>query len=366
MSPAPIVLLVAATLATSLSGCAAGQVSPLIAVSAEHCGAGWTQPHSGQQTFVVTNDDIASGELYLTDAKSGDVYAYVDDLAPGSRANLSIDLGSGHYAFRCAISDRGVATGPTVTVGGHVAGGPAPVAPVSEQDLIPLTQQYQGWVSGRLAQLQPMVAALDADIRAGDYATARADWVAAHDAWSQLGAAYDAFGDDGTAIDGTADSLPLGDADPAFTGFHRVEYGLWHGEAVNTLVRFADRLETDVAQLAGDFGGRQIEPLDLSIRAHEIVEDALRLDLDGTTDYGSGSTLATVDAELTGTTVILDLLKPILRSRYPGLAQTDRDLAIAQSDVRANAAHPLVVADISRLAADLAPVASICEPRRTS
>ncbi len=96
------------------------------------------------------------------------------------------------------------------------------------------------------------------------------------------------------------------------------------------------------------------------------MEDGLRFDLDGTTDYGSGSTLATVGAELAGTAVLLDLLKPILRPRYPGLDQTEHDLEVAQADVHAAATRTLVVADISRLAADLAPVASICEPRRTS
>ena len=35
------------------------------------------------------------------------------------------------------------------------------------------------------------------------------------------------------AIDGSPDGLPDGVNDPSFTGFYRIEYGLWHGQSAS-------------------------------------------------------------------------------------------------------------------------------------
>ena len=44
-----------------------------------------------------------------------------------------------------------------------------------------------------------------------------------------------AFGDADGVINGTDAGLPGGVHDPDFTGFHRIEYGLWHGESTRSL-----------------------------------------------------------------------------------------------------------------------------------
>ncbi|MGI8879915.1 MAG: hypothetical protein ACR2KJ_05245 [Jatrophihabitans sp.] len=135
-----------------------------------------------------------------------------------------------------------------------------------------------------------------------------------------------------------------------------------------------------MAGLVAQFRDAQIDPLDVSIRAHEITENAVQFELTGETDFGSHSNLDTVDANLTGTRQVLYLLRPLLTNRYAALAQLDAMLQRAQRDVRAQhvaggwtpalqlARSPRehIDADLSQLTALLAPVATICEPRRTS
>ena len=168
--------------------------------------------------------------------------------------------------------------------------------------------------------------------------------------------------------------------DRGFTGFHRVEYGLWHGEAAASLRTPADALATAVGKLQAVFGPAQLDPLQLSIRAHEITENALQLELTGETDEGSHSNLATVAANLQGTREVLSIIKPLLASRYPQLPAVESDLASTESDLqglRTAAGFPALSAlsrtqreridsDLSELAERLAPIATILEPRRAS
>lgn len=345
-----------------------------VLASVDRCGSGWTDPKPGPQHLVIHNTDTRAGEVYLTDAKTGDVYAEVDPLGAGTTQTLDITLGGGSYAFRCAMEDEQTVTGPTVTIAGTASGAAAPVASVGQADLLVATHDYQTYVLGRLPVLAAAVGALQADVARDDLAAARADWLPAHLEYERLGAAYGAFGDLDGAINGLPSGLAQGVDDPSWTGFHRLEYGLWHGQDAATLRPLADGLAASVAQLQRDFATEQIDQLTFALRAHEITENALQFELTGRTDFGSGSNLQTVAADLDGTETVLRILEKVLSPRYPPYAQT---LALVQkTGQEAAASAPLaslttaqrehVDAEVSQLAEDLAPVASILEPRRAN
>jgi iron uptake system component EfeO len=375
---------IAAAVGATVSACsgshppAAGQPTP-IQVSVSACGQGWSNPVAGPQEFVLTDTDSRAGEVYLTQAGTGAVYAYVDPLGPGGSASMRVTLGGGRYAFRCAMADSDVIEGPTVTIPGAAAG-QQPVRPVSQADLIGPDKSYQAYVLGRLPVLAALVGTLRTDLGRGDLAAARADWLPAHLEYERLGAAYGAFGAADGAINGLPDGLPGGVRDPGFTGFHRLEYGLWHRAPAAELRAVGAALAGAVAGLRADFGAAQLDPLEVSIRAHEITENALQFELTGQSDLGSGSGLATVRANLDGTGEVLAILRPLLVTRYAGLAATDaaldrarRDLDRQHRDGRWTALAALsrtdrqrIDADISELTERLAPVATICEPRRLS
>jgi iron uptake system component EfeO len=292
---------------------------------------------------------------------------------------MSVNLGSGAYEFRCAIDDKGVFIGPSVVVPGSVPRPVPAVKPVSQPQLIAPTVKYTKYVYGRLPMLAKQVATLRADIATRKRAKAKTDWLAAHLTYESLGAAYGAFGELDGSINGTARGLRAGVASKDFTGFHRIEYGLWHGQKLSALAPFAARLAKDVGSLQRTLANSLIEPLELTIRAHEITENALQFELNGKTDYGSHSNLATISANLAGTKVALDVLKPLLRPRYPATNATYLQLATTTSLVNSYAKHGAwprlgslprlqreqVNAAISRLTELLAPVATILEPRIT-
>ncbi|MTD56786.1 EfeM/EfeO family lipoprotein [Amycolatopsis sp. RM579] len=351
---------------------------PVITVSRSACGQGWTEPKPGPQTFQVRNTGSVTAEADLVDPATGTIFGEVEGIGPGTTRTMQVTLGNGTYAFRCTPEETDPITGPSVTVtGGAERAGPA-VVPVSRNDLLGPLRDYKAYVGAGLDTLAADTDAVRRAVRSGDRAAGETAWLKAHLSYERLGAAYDAFGDTDGAINGTADGLPGGTADPGFTGFHRLENGLWRGEDLAALGPVADRLDSDVHGLRDGFAELQIDPNDLGLRAHEIMENTLQFELTGHTDYGSGTTLATALANLDGTRAVLNVLRPLLSTRL-SLSDVDNWLDRAERAIRAAqrpdgswppvAGSPLpqrekIDGAVSGLVERLAPIAAIAEPRR--
>lgn len=342
------------------SAAAAGS-PPQITVSRSQCGQGWTDAKTGRQTLVVRNTGDASAEVDLVEVGSDKVYGEVEGLGPNTSAPMDVQLGAGRYAIRCLTEDTDAITGPTVTLAGSVQGGPA-VVPVTKNDMLPLVKQYEAAVAGGVADLVVKTDKLRADVDAGNLTAARADWLRAHLAYNSLGAAYDAFGDFADKIDGSG------------AGFHPLERGLWHQVSAAALKPVADRLAADVHGLQDDLPNDQVDPNDLGLRAHEIMENALQFELTGENDQGSGTSLNTALANLNGTAKVLAILDPVLEPRYPELPEVRqwearvRTLLIAHQNIPVDrldrSTREKLDGAVGELLEKLAPVAAICDVRR--
>ncbi|MFE2512803.1 EfeM/EfeO family lipoprotein [Streptomyces naganishii] len=382
-APAAVVVIVVALLVLgrtshSSRNTAAGPPHTLVEVSPGHCGRGWDDPRPGVQVFDLRNTSDQAADVYLEDPGSRAVYGEAEGIGPGTTRALTVRLGKGAYALRCVPEDADAVMGPTVRVDRGVRG-PAAVA-VTVHDLIPPAIAYQKWVAGGLDETVRLTGALRAAVDRGDLAAARRAWLPAHLQYERLGAAYDAFGAADRRINGTDAGLPRGVHDPSFTGFHRVEYGLWHGEAARTLRAPAAGLVKAVTTLRDDWAQNRMDPAQLGLRAHEILENTVQFELTGRTDYGSGSSLATARANLDGTREVLTRLRPLLATRYAQLPGLEREMNGAQSllDGFRHGGQWTRPAELSRadrektdavlgdLVERLASVATLCDPRRTS
>ncbi|MGC9537570.1 EfeM/EfeO family lipoprotein [Streptomyces sp. UG1] len=348
-----------------------------VEVSPGHCGRGWDHPVSGVQVFDVRNTSDGPAEVYLEDPKSQAVYGELEDIGPGTTRPLTVRLGKGAYAFKCVPDDADAVTGPTVRVTtGH--GGPA-AAPVTEHDLIPPALAYQKWVGSGLDDVVRLTSALRDAIDRGDLAGARAAWLPAHLEYERLGAAYEAFGDADGEINGTDAGLAGGVQDKDFTGFHRIEYGLWHGRSAAGLRTPAADLVKAVTGLRDTWAQARMDPAQLGLRAHEILENTVQFELTGRTDYGSGTNLATARANLDGTREVLSRLHSLLTTRYADLPGLESELDHAQGTLDgfrhgdewtplarlSRAQREVVDAALDDLVERLASVATLCDPRRT-
>jgi iron uptake system component EfeO len=380
-----VLIVVGAVVVIVLPGSTASTTAApnTITVSRSACGQGWTAPAGGAQTLTFTNADSDNAEVDVVGvggANNGKVYGELEGLGADTSAPMRVTLGPGTYAVRCLIEDTDPITGPSVHVGGTATGNTAAV-PVTNNDLLGPLKAYQAYLTTGIATLVGQTDTLDAAVKSGNLNLARTDWLPAHLTYETLGAAYDAFGDYDGEINGSTAGLPGGVDDPRFTGFHRVEYGLWHGASAASLATVTDQLDGFVHGLRTALPTIEPQALDLGLRAHEIMENALQFELTAKTDEGSGTNLATADANLTGDREVISVLRPLLATRYPQLSDVDTWSARFQALVEAQRAPDGTWTPISQLAQAtreklngtlgqlvelLAPVAAIAEPRRVS
>jgi iron uptake system EfeUOB component EfeO/EfeM len=364
-------IALAAVFAVAVAGCGSGGAADdVLSMNSASCGGAWSLAAPGWHTFTLHNANTVGGEVDLIDPATNGVYAEYASFGVGTTVTMSLDVGSGKYAFRCLFDDQDPMTGPTEAVPGHAAG-QAAIVPVTFNDLIAPDKQYHDYVQTGLATLARETVALDDDVRGGDLAAAREDWLTAHLQYETLGAAYDAFGDFDDEIDERADAL--GVTNPKWTGFYRIEYGLWHGQSAAELLPYTGKLASAVAALLKSWPQTEIPLLDIGLRTHEVLENALQFQLSGHDDYGSHTVIDTTLVNITGTRELLSVLQPLLASRYSGLPAVSTDLSRLQSllePVRGEAIGALPTATRQALDAacgqalqDLAPIASITEPR---
>jgi iron uptake system component EfeO len=341
------------------------------------CGGTWALSSPGWHTFELYNANTVGGEIDLINPATGGVYSELDDFGPGTTTPMGLDLGSGKYAFRCLFDDATPITGPTVTVAGHAKGASA-IVPITFNDLVGPDKAYQAYVDTGLKVLAGQTATLASDVQGGNLTAARRDWLTAHLQYETLGAAYDAFGNFDDEIDGRADAL--GETNPKWTGFYRLEYGLWHGQSAAELKPYATGLAANVNALLASWPSTQVPLIDIALRVHEILENALEFQLTGHDDYGSGTTLATVQANITGTRELLSLLHPLLVTRYTGLPLVytwlDRLQTLVDAEHLPNGTWVPVSgltqpqqqeldAACSQVLQELSPIPTIAEPRNT-
>ena len=187
--------------------------------------------------------------------------------------------------------------------------------------------EYRAYVAGKLSTLRPQVATLSAAIGSGDVAKARSAWLSAHLTWLEIGqddGAYGCFGALGGEIDGLAAGHPRGTSDPGFTGFHRIEFDLWTKRDLAAAAHDTATLEHLLAQLvkvplstylpatANGIGNWLLRP-------HEVLEDALRDSLSADDNYGSGTDLASITADVAAVRTLLRELEPALVQVAPHL-----------------------------------------------
>ena len=317
--------LAAGVTIAALPAAASGTVNA-VTVSRTECAPEFTSADSGNQTFTVANNSGLAGEINLDNA-AGAVVGEIETLGPGTSAPLSADLGGGTYTFVCLMGSQAATDSQTVQVTATTkTAGPTPVAvkPVTLKELTPPNDLYQKYAAAQLTDLAADVKKLQQDLRKGDIAQAKKDWLPAQQAWERVGASYDSFGDLGLAVDGLAGGLPDGVNDKGFAGLHRLEYGLWAGQPAKELLPVASVLAKNVVTVqrnltTDDLAG---DPTQLPLRVHEIIEEALRDHLSGVDDYAAGAAYAMTYADTQVDRVVLGDEAALINARDPGLVAT--------------------------------------------
>ncbi len=347
-----------------------------VTVTDTSCADDWVDPATGATVYTVSNTSSHAVDVEIVLTASNAVVAEIEVLGPGTTRNLPAMLGSAAYHWTCVYAGAATTTSPSRTAVGPPAAVAAAIVPATEAELAPVLAEYRAYVDRQLDLLNQQVQALNRAVSGGDRAAAKNSWRSAYLTYHRIGAAYDAFGDAGAAVDGLATGLPAGVRDPGFVGFHRIEMDLWGGRSLSATVDETGAMVAAVKALYAQLPSFTFDPGDVTTRAHEIVEDTIRFVLTSESDYGSGSGYPTAQADLAGDRVLVDLLAPLLSVRDRTLvAAIHQDMDVLQHALATAvtsgssvadappAIRQLVNAATSQLAETLAPIPDLLEIR---
>ena len=156
-------------------------------------------------------------------------------------------------------------------------------------------------------------------VKSGNLERASALYVSTRVAYRRIEPVAGRFADLDTAIDAPAAYFEKREEDLGFTGFHRIEYGLFARRSTEGLAPVADKLQADVIALRRRVGDLQLAPDALAVGAERVIARIADESVDGENRY-SHTDLADFQATLEGTGKIVDLLRPLVAPADPSLA----------------------------------------------
>ncbi|PZO67312.1 MAG: iron transporter substrate-binding protein [Paracoccus denitrificans] len=221
---------------------------------------------AGQRDFLITNASDRTLEWEILDGVM--VVAERENILPGYSSTLTARLRPGTFQITCGLlsNPRG-----TLTITATAESDAARTAPPPREFIGPLSE-YRVFMLRQAGQLATATQALSDAVASGDLSAARTAWHAARLPWARLGPVSGLNADLTQRIDVLPDYLQSGAASPDFTGFHRIEAGLWRDNSTDGLQDTAASLAEDAATLKERLSTAKLAPADLAGRAADWAE----------------------------------------------------------------------------------------------
>jgi iron uptake system component EfeO len=189
---------------------------------------------------------------------------------------------------------------------GHVL-----AAKVAPADLVAPISDYKIYVTGEVEKLIAETQALVDAVKAGDLAAAQAAYARPRVHYERIEPIAELFSDLDKKIDVRADDFEKKEADPNFTGFHRIEYGLFAKKSTDGLAPFVDALMADLNELRGRINTLTVPPAKVVGGAATLIEEVAKTKITGEEDRYSRTDLWDFNANVEGAQKIHELLKPL-------------------------------------------------------
>ena len=205
----------------------------------------------------------------------------------------------------------------------------------------PLVQQavedYEAYVTGEIDQLLIDSKVFTDAVRAGDLEAAKEAYAPSRVSWERIEPIAGLVEAIDGAVDARVDDFE-DEQDPAFTGWHRIEYILWEQNTTEGAAEFADQLDEDLATLKADIADVDITPLAVTQGSAELIEEVSEGKITGEEDRYSHTDLWDFAANVAGSEKAFELMKPAVEEADPELAAaiesdfSDIDAALAKNE----------------------------------
>ena len=179
-------------------------------------------------------------------------------------------------------------------------------------DLVEPISEYKIYVSEQVDTLVKNTTKFVGAVKAGDVEKAKALFAPTRINYEAVEPIAELFSDLDVSIDSRADDHEQAEADPAFTGFHRLEYGLWETGTTEGLDPIADKLLADVRELAGRIEGLTFPPEVVVGGAAALMEEVAATKISGEEDRYSHTDLWDFRGNFDGSQKIVELVRPVM------------------------------------------------------
>jgi len=194
-----------------------------VTASDTDCSVSAATASSGTLTFTVSNEGSKVNEFYVLGENGLTIIGEVENIAPGSSRDLTVQVGPGEYFTECkpGMIGNGVARAAFSVTG-------EALETTQESDAV--VAQYISYVKSQTEELVPKVEEFVEAYQNGDDEQAKKLFPLARVNYERIEPTAEQFGDLDPKIDyrkpgADEEGLP-------FTGFHRIEMDLWHDAAV--------------------------------------------------------------------------------------------------------------------------------------
>ncbi len=322
---AAVLAITFSTMACGSSSAGSKKSAPLsFDISDSGCDPATATGVAGDVSFVVNNKTATRAEFEIVTPTPQ--IALEKFLEAGKSGTYTVTLPASDYILICGspLNEKGTLT-LTGTGGSNAS---ATGSTVDQAALAKAVADYTGYIDDQVAKLQAAVTAFSDAVRAGDTDQAKALYAGARVPWESIEPVAELFPDSDTVIDSRSDDHDGKEADPNFSGFHAIEYGLWAQGTINgatvDLPELADRLDSDVATLITSVHGITIKPQVMTNGAGGLIEEASQTKITGEEDRYSHTDVTTLAANVAGSEEIFTLLTSLIATANP---QLNTDLA---------------------------------------
>ena len=303
----------------------------LVTIESHRCAPDTLTVPAGHASFRIVNRSDRAVEWEILDGVL--VIEERENIAPGLSQVINANLLPGDYSITCGLlsNPRGTLhVTPTAASDAAAKARPSMVAFVG-----PLSE-FRVYLSSQSSALVKAVSALNQAIEAGDLSRAQALYLPARAAYQRIAPAAQRLAELDNAINARADYFEKREQDPAFVGFHRLEYALFQQRDLDGLAPVAQRLLTDVTTLKQQLLAQTLPPEQLEsivVRNLNTLGDVRAAS--GEEERYSHSDLNGFAGNLDAARKVVELLRPLLSTSAANLLPT-LDNALATFDAQLN------------------------------
>ncbi|MFT3986841.1 iron uptake system protein EfeO [Aestuariivirga sp.] len=300
-----------------------------VTIRANACDPNALTVPAGKSTFLVENASERTVEWEILDGVM--VVEEKENILPGFTQTLTANLAPGAYQMTC-----GLLTNPqgaiTVTASADSAG---TSAKPDDKVFLGAIAEYKVFLRLNAATLAAETHKLADAITAGDLAGAKALYPQIRQDYGKIASVMLRLSDAESTINPFADDLGKREDDPAFTGFHRIEYSLFAKSSLDGLAPIAAKLAADVDGLGDRLKAAKVQPSDLAANASKLAARMADRQVPNGENKYAGSDLTEFHGNLLGIGKLVSLLKPALAASPETASDLDAKLAAANAAVDA-------------------------------